>query len=69
MPLVNSNLLPSLFIAEAIDRSLTGKLDNKLISWQEDLVLKQAKGAVSHTPGTPAPGSTASLLVLERLSW
>lgn len=65
MPLLNSNLLPSLLIEEAIDRSLTGKLDNKLISWQEDTVQKQPMGAVSHTPGTTAPGSTASLLVPE----
>lgn len=71
MPLLNSNLLPSLLIGEAIDRSLTGKLNNKLISWQEDLVQEKALGAVSHMPSTTAPGSTASPLVPESpgLSW
>lgn len=71
MPLLNPNLLPSLIIGDAIDHPLTGKLDNKLISWQEDLMQQQAAGAASHMAGTAAPGSTAGLLARgsPELSW
>lgn len=62
MPLLNPNLLPSLMTGDAIDRPLAGKLDNKLISWQEDLVQQQATGAASHAAGATAPGSMAGLL-------
>lgn len=62
MPLLNPNLPPSLVIGDAIDHPLTGKWDNKLISWQEDLVQQQAAGAASHTAGATAPGGAAGPL-------
>lgn len=62
MPLLNPDLLLSLMIGDAIDRPLPGKLDNKLISWQEDLVKQHAMGAASHMAGTAAPGSMAGPL-------
>lgn len=37
-PPPNPSHLPSAMIENAIDCPRTGKLDNKLISWQEDLV-------------------------------
>lgn len=51
VPLLNPNLLPSLMAGGAIDRPLTGKLDNKLIRCQEDLVQQQAAGAASRAAG------------------
>lgn len=51
VPLLNPNLPPSLMMGDAIDRPLTGKLDNKLIRYQEDLAQQQATGVASRAAG------------------